>query len=156
MDNPRISFGPAQTTYCTAKINSLGCSPSIGYSGLPSATLPTAFVIQASQVRNNKSGLLFYGVNGKVGSPFQGGTLCIKTPIRRTPSVVAGGTPPPANDCTGVFSMDFNAFAQSGLGDPALQIAGTVVDVQWWGRDPGFAPPNGTTLSNALDFVMCP
>jgi hypothetical protein len=155
MDNPRIHFGPSQTTYCTSKTNSLGCSPSMVYSGLPSATLPTVFMINCAQVRNNKSGLLFYGVNGPASSPFSGGTLCIAAPIRRTPVVSAGGTPAPANDCSGIFAINFNAYAQSGV-DPSLQVTGTVVNAQWWGRDPGFPAPNGTMLSNALEFVMCP
>jgi len=158
VDNPRISYGNAQTTYCTAKVNSLGCSPAIGYSGLPSATLPTPFVIQASQVRNNVAGLLIYGVSGKAGGPFQSGTLCIMTPIRRTPVVNSGGNPAPV-DCSGMFSIDMNAFASGALGGsplPALTMVGTVVDCQWWGRDPGFAAPNNTTLSNGLEYSVCP
>jgi hypothetical protein len=67
-------------------------------------------VISASNVLNNKNGLLFYGSNGRNALPFQGGTLCVKTPVRRTPAVNSGGNPPP-NDCTGNFSLDMNSFA---------------------------------------------
>jgi hypothetical protein len=155
MDNPRITHGPGQLTYCTSKTNSLGCSPAIESSGLPSASLPAVFDITCAQVRNQKAGLLFYSLAGRAGSPFSGGTLCMAAPIRRTPAQGSGGSPIPANDCTGSFSIDFNAFIQSGI-DPALQVTGAVVDVQWWGRDPGFAAPNATTLSNALEFVVCP
>jgi hypothetical protein len=116
-------------------------------------------VVTGSNVRNQKAGLLFYGINGPASTPFQGGTLCVKTPIRRTPVVNSGGTSLPTNDCTGVYSIDMNAFAQGSLGgspSPALQVAGTLVNCQWWGRDPGFAAPNNTTLTDGLGYTVCP
>jgi len=144
------------TVYCTAKTNSLGCVPTIAATGVPSATAGSGFIVSASDVLNNKNGLLFYGVNGPSALPYQGGTLCVKSQIRRTPSVNSGGNPPP-NDCSGVFSIDMNLFAAGGLGGtplPALSVPGTVVNCQWWGRDPGFPAPNNTTLSDALEYVV--
>jgi len=147
---------PQITIYCTAKTNSLGCTPAIGFSGTSSATASSGFLIGATNVLNNKNGLLFYGSNGRAALPFQGGTLCVKTPLRRTPAVNSGGNPPP-NDCSGAFSIDMNAFAAGGLGGnpaPELSVPGTLIDVQWWGRDPGFVAPNNTTLSDGLEYAV--
>jgi len=145
--------------YCTAKVNSLGCTPAIGFSGASSAAALSGFIISASSVRNQKSGLLLYGFNGQSALPFQGGILCVNPPIRHTGVVSSGGNSLPANDCSGVYSIDMNAFAhQPGPPIPPLQLlmAGTVVDCQWWGRDQGFPAPNNTTLSNGLEYVICP
>ena len=131
----------------------------IAGTGTPSATAGSGFVVTGSNVRNNKSGLLFYGVTGPASTPFQGGTLCVNSPIRRTGATNSGGNPSPANDCSGVYSLDMNAFAHSSgppIPLPALIVAGTVVDCQWWGRDPGFAAPNNTTLTNGLEYTVCP
>jgi hypothetical protein len=96
---------------------------------------------------------LFYGVSGQNSAPYQGGTLCVKWAIKRTPSTNTAGNPPP-NDCSGAPSFDMNLFAAGGLGGTplaALNVVGTVVNCQWWGRDPGFAAPNNTQLSNGLE-----
>jgi hypothetical protein len=148
--------GSCPVTYCTAKLNSLGCTPSIGFSGVASASSGSGFSVSCTNVINNKSGLLFYGSTGQAATPFQGGTLCVKTPIKRTPAQSSGGNPPP-NDCSGNYSIDMNTFAVGGPpAAPFLTVAGTVVDCQWWGRDPGFAAPNNTMLSNGAEYVIGP
>ncbi len=145
--------GTPPIAYCAAKLNSVGCTPQIGSLGFPSATSGAGFFIQGTNVLNRKQGLLLYGTNGRANTPFFGGTLCLATPILRTPAQNSGGTLGGAN-CTGVYSFDFNAWNMSG-GGPHLP-AGTLVDAQYYSRDPGFAAPNNVGLSNALEFTMSP
>jgi hypothetical protein len=143
--------------YCAAKLNSLGCLPQIGFSGTPSASAGQGFVVRGSLVRNRKSGLLFYSLSGRLNSPFQGGTLCVAPPIRRTPALNSGGSTT-GDDCSGVFVIDMNLFATGTIGGSppaALTVPGTAVNCQWWGRDSGFAAPDNTTLSDGLEYVVC-
>lgn len=139
---------PWVATYCTAKTNSDGCTPEIGYQGTPSASAATPFDVTASLVLSGKSGLLFYGYQ-PAAAPFQGGTKCAAAPIRRTPiqssSVGAGA-------CSGAFAYDFNAEIQSG-GDPALAVD-AVVYCQYWYRDPFASFTSG--LTDGLSFTIGP
>ena len=154
--------GGGPTIYCTAKVNSAGCAPSIGFAGSPSASAGSGFSISATNVLDNKFGLLFYSLNGAQAAPFQGGILCAKPPHVRTDIQSSGsGTSPgcPATSgSTGSFDFDFNAYIASGK-DPSLtpaNAAGKTVNAQFWSRDPGFAPPNNTNLTDALEFTVGP
>lgn len=138
--------------YCTAKVNSQFCSPAIAFSGQPSASQAVPFDVTASQIINNKFGLLFYGSQAN-GATFQGGHLCVKLPITRTNVQNSGGSASGA-DCTGTLSFDFNALIQSGS-DPAL-VQGANVFAQYWYRDPQDLSGFTTGLTDAVSFQICP
>ncbi len=146
-----LSFVPigAPTLYCTAKTNSQGCVPSIGFTGMPSATSATPFTVAAANVLNQKPGLLLYSYAQQI-APFQGGFLCLSSPLRRLAVGSAGGSLPPTIDCTGSYSLDFNQRIQSGL-DPQL-VPGQEVDAQYWMRDP--AGLSGSGLTDAVSFQI--
>jgi hypothetical protein len=145
------------TVYCTAKVNSLGCTPSIGFSGAPSASATSGFVVRVSQVRNRRRGFLFYGIAGRAALPFLGGTLCVAPGnIRRTPQMNTGGTPT-VPDCSGTLALDMNAFAAGLAGGhplPELKQAGTQVNCQYWHRDK--ASTSSSSLSDALEYTIEP
>ncbi len=146
-------------TYCSGKFTSNGCAPNMGTVGYSSATLGSGFFVRATECMNSKPGLLLYGANGQSSQVFQGGVLCVNPPIKRTPGSSSGGTAPPALDCTGVYSIDMNAFAVGALGGnplPALLVPGTVINAQWWGRDPGFPAGQNSQLANGVQFQVCP
>lgn len=135
--------------YCTAKTNSLGCVPSIGSTGVPSASNATPFVVRATNVLNRRDGVFFYG-HSAASVPFQGGFFCVTAPIRRTPLLNSGGSALPTLDCSGVYTFDFNAWIQTG-NDPLLSV-GQEVDGQFWSRDP--QSPSTTGLTNAVRFFI--
>ncbi len=146
-----VSLFPAlANSYCTAKTNSAGCAPAISALGLASASSGAVFDVRATNVLNQKLGLLFYGF-APSNAPFQGGTLCVAPPTLRTPLQSSAGSPSGAN-CTGTFSFDFNDLIASGA-VPALS-AGQQVFCQYWYRDP--ASPSTTGLTNGLRFLINP
>ncbi len=132
--------------YCTGKVNSAGCVPSIGTNGFLPAYSSSLFSVTCSSALNQRSGLLFYGTSS-IATPFQGGTLCVATPVRRTAVQGSGGSAF-GSDCTGTHEY---FFTQPDY-DAAGIVGGDIVFCQWWMRDP--ASPSTTSLSNALRFSV--
>lgn len=138
-------------TYCTAKENSAGCEAQIASTGIASATSALPYDITASEVLNQKNGILFYGF-GPAFNPFNDGTLCVAAPLTRTAPQASGGNSGPLPDCSGSFSLDFNARIQSGV-DASL-VVGAQVFAQYWYRDPQAASSSG--LSDGIFFTITP
>lgn len=141
-----------QASYCTAKTNSLGCAPTISGEGFPSPTALSGYVLRASNVRNQSTGSLTFGISGRAVLPFGGGVNCVAPPRQRTTVAFSGGSPTGVADCSGAWQLDFNTWMSQHFTLPA----GTTIQAQWLGRDAGFAPPDNWSLSNALEFVVRP
>ncbi len=139
------------TVYCVAAPMGIGCTPTIGAFGVPSASAGSGFDVALAPARNRQAGILFYGVSGATLAPLAQQWLCVAAPIVRTPLQDSGGSSV-GDDCTGVLHVDFNARIASGV-DPAL-ASGVEVRAQYWTRDAGSA--TGTYLSNALWFAIRP
>lgn len=138
-------------SYCVGKRSSAGCTPSVGFSGAPSASSAASFVISAGSVLNQTPGIFFYAQHAHF-VPFAGATLCVAPPTRRTPIQHSGGTSGAPADCSGSFAIDFNAHIQSGI-DPML-VVGAEIFGQFWSRDPALPTPG--ISSNALNFRIRP
>jgi hypothetical protein len=159
MDSPFVDCGVIKAVrlfpsfpdnYCTAKLNSLGCTPAINGNGSASKTSLTPFLITCSNVLNQRTGFLIYSHRPDL-TPFQGGFQCVQNPFARTPGQAAGGTVG-GNDCTGTYSFDYNAWIRSGI-DPSL-LVGAEVFAQYRSRDPQSS--DSSSLSNAIRFVVNP
>jgi hypothetical protein len=137
---------PAAQIYCTAKVNSLGCTPAIAASGTASYTNAAPFTISAANELNQKSGLLFYGF-APSSAPFQGGIKCVAPPTLRSAIQNSGGSAS-GSDCSGSYSYDFNARIQS-FADPLL-VPGEEVFAQYWSRDPQSASTDQPDQRRAL------
>ena len=138
---------PTPQLYCSAQTNSLGCTPELTHTGTLQLGSPLPFLITATKLLPQQFGILFYGTQPN-GVPFQGGTLCVKQPITRTPVQNSRGG---GSTCTGKLSVDFKAWTQSGV-DPGL-VVGQDVFAQFWSRDA--AAPATTNLTGAMRFTIC-
>jgi hypothetical protein len=137
------------STYCTAKVNSQGCAPTLAAQGTPTLTGQDDFVVTAIDVINNKQGVFLWGLGAAKVSAF-GSVLCIAPPMIRTGLLPSGGNPG-GDDCSGALSFHFSHtyLSQNGL------TPGADVHVQAWYRDPAL-PFNAAGLSNAMTFFVAP
>lgn len=141
-------FADAPVAYCTAKVDSQGCTPAIGWSGDPTVTGPDDFVVAATPVPPKKNGLFFFGTSGPAAVPFQGGTLCATPPLQR--GSIRQSTP--GAGCTAAIAdrLTQAEMAAHGL-DPGERLWG-----QFWLRDPAHPDGTGTSLSDALEIQIQP
>ncbi len=140
------------TTYCTGKVNSLGCVPFVATNGVASASSTSPFQISANDLVPGDAGILLYGFQ-KANLNFHGGKLCIKAPIIRVlpPKIASAVLPPP---CTGRIQRNFNNVIQNG--SDALLTVGQVVRAQLLQRDPADPAGFGDSLTNAVQFTIAP
>ncbi|MCE9592632.1 MAG: hypothetical protein K8S98_00425 [Planctomycetes bacterium] len=137
--------------YCTAKVNSKGCTPALSTTGTPQVAncSSEAFNLTASNLIGQKNGQWYYGTTGPLGAAFSGGHLCVKSPIKRLAVQGTGGA---GSTCNGVLTTNFNARICGGT-DPAL-TAGKQVWAQAQHRD--IPSPGAISLTNGVTFVICP
>lgn len=140
----------AVSDYCTAKTNTLGCVPRMTVCGAPSMSAGQRFALIAENVRSHKTGFLIWA-RSALAAPFDGGTMCIGTPRRRTAAQDSGGASS-TNDCTGAYSFWFDPAYVTSMG----LAPGDVVYAQYYSRDPWNLWPSNVGLTNAIRFVVLP
>ena len=141
------------SNYCTAGTSASGCTPTLSTSGTPSATAATGFVVSASGIEGNKDGLFFFGTNGKQSTSWGNGTSfqCVIPPVIRTGLQLGNGS---SGFCDGSFSQDLTAvWAAKPSKNPGV---GAQVQMQLWYRDPQNTSNQTTSLSDAIEFEVCP
>jgi hypothetical protein len=146
------------TNYCTAGFSASGCQAALSACGTPSATATGGFAVIASSVEGSKDGQFYFGTSGpQFNNSWGNGTSfqCILPPIMRGGVVVSGGT---NGLCDGLAMQDLNAYwcptgCPAPMKNPGVD---TVVQVQFWYRDPNSTSNQSTSLSDALEFTMLP
>jgi len=139
--------------YCTAGTSSSGCHATLSTAGTPSATAASGFVLSAANVEGDKDGLFFQGVNGRQANPWGNGTSfqCVVPPVKRLGLLGKSGT---SGLCDGAFGQDLNAYWTA---FPAKNPgAGALAQAQLWYRDPANTSNQTTSLSEAIEFLVCP
>ena len=147
---------PSPVAYCTAGTSASGCSALLSATGAASATASTGFSLHAATVEGDKDGLFFFGVNGRQANPWGNGTSsqCVVPPVKRAGLLSASGT---GGACDGSFSQDLNALWCPGCPKPNHNPGvGAVVQAQLWYRDPFNTGSQTTSLSDGLEFWVCP
>ncbi len=142
-------FDLQPAAYCSAKVNSRGCTPAMSWSGLPRLSGPDDFRLRATQVLSGNFGLLIHA-RAPQSLPWLGGTLCVQPPIARTGVQHSGGATPV--DCSGTYEW----FASHAWMAAQGITAGTSVYCQFYSRDPGYAPPANVGLTDAVAFTVRP
>lgn len=127
---PPIEYGPS-------KVNSLGLSPRLHFSGAPSLTANN-FALEVESLVPSKAGQAFYGLQ-RGGSPFFGGSLLLSGALTRMPMVVA--------DNIGRVTIPLSI---------APTMVGAVRRYQFWQRDPLHPDGTGRGITNALEVSYFP
>ena len=152
----RVRSSDSVESYGTAGHSASGCQAKISAGGTASASAPSGFLLFADGVEGQKDGLFFFGANGRQANAWGNGTSfqCVRPPVRRGGLQAGSGT---SGGCDGGFVQDLNARWCPGCPKPASNPgAGAVVQAQFWYRDPQNTSNQTTSLSNALEFVVCP
>ena len=143
-------------SYCTSGTSASGCQASLSASGTPSATASSGFEVIASSVEGAKDGLYFFGVSGRQANAWGNGTSyqCVVPPVSRAGLLPSSGS---NGACDGSFTQDLNALWCPTCPRPAKNPGpGTVVQAQLWYRDPLNTSNQTTSLSDAIEFTVCP
>ena len=140
--------------YCTAGQSASGCQANLSTSGTPSLSQASGFVINTFGIEGSKDGMFFYGFQGGQANTWGNGTSfqCVAPPVKRTPLLPGLGSP---GTCNGAFSRDFNRFWFSS-GPAKSPAPGQLVSVQLWYRDSQNTSNQTTSLSDAVQFSVCP
>jgi len=147
-----LSNWPAPARYCTAKPNSVGCTPVLRSSSSASLSVGDELVFHADALKCGTSAGLVWSTSA-ASAPFGGGILCVGSNYQ-----VLGAHSVdlplsiycPSGNCAYGFRMSRSYMLSHGLG------AGSTFYAQVISRDPGFAYPDNIGLTDALAITVSP
>jgi hypothetical protein len=146
----------AATLYCTAGTSASGCVALMSFAGIAGASAPNGFPVSVSSAEGAKVGLFFFGTYGRQANSWGNSTSfqCVVPPVTRCGLLFGTGTP---GACNGTFTQDLNSLWCLTCPHPEKNPgAGTLVQAQFWYRDPWNTSNTATSLSDAVEFVVGP
>jgi hypothetical protein len=141
------------SSYCTAGTSASGCQTLISGTGAPSASSGSGFTLTGLEAEGSKTGIFFFGTSGRQATSWGNGTSfqCVVPPVKRLGLQSGVGT---NGQCDGAAMQDVNlAWTAKPAKNPG---AGAVVQAQFWYRDPPNTSNQTTSLSNAIEWTVCP
>ena len=153
MDIALVPTSTLAVNYCTAGTTASGCIALLSATGTASLSAASGFGVTGGGVEGAKDGLFFFSANGRQANSWGSGTSfqCVIPPVQRTPLVTGSGT---NGACDGSLSLDFNSWMTANPGK--APSAGATVGMQLWFRDPANTSNQTTSLSDAIEFGICP
>jgi hypothetical protein len=145
-----------QVIYCTAGTSAIGCTPRIGAKGFASQTKASGFDLFALELPGGADGMFFIGTNGRQANTWGSGTSyqCVVPPVARGGLQQGFGRP---GGCDNDIWQDWNALWCPTCPKPAKNPgAGSIVQAQFWYRDPQNTSNMTTSLTDAIEFELCP
>jgi hypothetical protein len=117
----------------------------------------SGFTLLAATVEGAKSGLCFFGANGRQANPWGNGTSyqCVAPPVSRAGLLPGTGT---SGACDGAFVPGpERSVVRPGCPKPQKNPgAGATVQAQLWYRDPSNTSNQVTSLSDGIEFCLQP
>lgn len=145
---PLRAGGPS--SYCAPKASTAGCLALMTTSDPSSDPVSGAndYSVLTQNSEGFRTGILFTTLAGSASIPFQGGTLCMLSPIQRSNPVFSFGS---FLQCDGQFTLLINDGLGIGTSFHGFEAgAGNTSWVQTWYRSTGLGDGFETALSNAL------
>ena len=132
---------PDPQVYCSAKINSAFCIPTINVDVPPAYS--SIATVRCDEVIEQQFGLMLWS-RDFADTPFFGGRLCLGGALNRTAVTNSGG--PGSGGCQGVLEFQITPSWMVGNGI----VPGDEIFVQWWYRDPRARRGSGRPVSRVV------
>jgi hypothetical protein len=150
---PPVTAAASVWTYCTSSTSAFGCRPTMSWSGVPSVSMGSGFVLTTTKVDGQRSGAIYYSLQQHPNMGLIAGTTsykCIQAPVQAMGTQNSGGT---LGLCDGALSVDWSAWIAA---NPAALGQPVFAGMTFWVQERHQCTGYSTNRSNALAFVALP